>query len=141
MPEGGDDVQTMKAGLMEIADVFVVNKSDRPDADAFVKNLRQMLAPAFTHHTTEIPILKTIASQHTGIAELYGVLKKLLVDAKQNEKHAWLLAEKAYQLIQQKRMQDISREQLAKEIKATKDFNLYQFVLQHTTETNFFKTP
>jgi LAO/AO transport system kinase len=136
VPEGGDDIQTMKAGLMEIADVFVVNKSDRPDADMFVKALRLMLAPAFTHHTTEIPILKTIAAQHAGITELYGVLKKLLADAKQNEKHAWLLAEKAFQLIQQKRMQDISREQLAKEIKARTNFNLYQFVLEHTTAAN-----
>ena len=47
VPEGGDEVQTMKAGLMEIADVFVVNKSDRPGADVFVKNLRLMLAPSF----------------------------------------------------------------------------------------------
>ena len=37
VPEAGDEVQTMKAGLMEIADIFVVNKSDRPDADLFVK--------------------------------------------------------------------------------------------------------
>lgn len=37
VPEAGDEVQTMKAGLMEIADIFVVNKSDRPEADLFVK--------------------------------------------------------------------------------------------------------
>jgi len=42
VPEAGDEVQTMKAGLMEIGDIFVVNKSDRPDADLFVKNLRMM---------------------------------------------------------------------------------------------------
>src|SRR6187200_2688917 len=45
VPEAGDEVQTMKAGLMEIADIFVVNKSDRPDADSFVKNLISMLTP------------------------------------------------------------------------------------------------
>src|ERR1044071_3692520 len=61
VPEAGDEVQTMKAGLMEIADIFVVNKSDRPDADEFVKNLRMMLAPAFATHP-EIPIMKTVAS-------------------------------------------------------------------------------
>src|SRR3954471_3900366 len=54
VPEAGDEVQTMKAGLMEIADVFVVNKADRPDADLFVKNLRLMLAPAFHLHKQEI---------------------------------------------------------------------------------------
>src|SRR5215216_7064838 len=66
VPEGGDEVQTMKAGLMEIADIFVVNKSDRPDADNFVKNLRLMLAPAFATHKNEIPVIKTVASQQEG---------------------------------------------------------------------------
>src|SRR5215831_4748647 len=70
VPEGGDEVQTMKAGLMEIADIFVVNKSDRPDADQFVKNLRQLLAPAYSRQTHEIPIIKTIASEKKGIDEL-----------------------------------------------------------------------
>ena len=50
VPEAGDEVQTMKAGLMEIADVFAVNKADRPEADLFVRNLRLMLAPAFATH-------------------------------------------------------------------------------------------
>src|SRR5215831_193404 len=70
VPEAGDEVQTMKAGLMEIADIFVVNKSDRPDADQFVKNLRQLLAPAYSRQTHEIPIIKTIASEKKGIDEL-----------------------------------------------------------------------
>src|SRR5687767_9803800 len=53
MPEAGDDIQSMKAGLMEIADIFVVNKSDRPGADMLVKNLHQLLAP---DHHTQIPV-------------------------------------------------------------------------------------
>jgi LAO/AO transport system kinase len=128
VPEGGDEVQTMKAGLMEIADVFVVNKSDRPGADRFVKALRQMLAPAFTNHQTKLPIIKTVASQQSGIAELYGVLKKLLLQERNLEKHIWLLAEKAYQLIQQKRMRDISRAGLAMQLKKEQNINLYRFV-------------
>jgi LAO/AO transport system kinase len=128
VPEGGDDVQTMKAGLMEIADVFVVNKSDRPDADLFVRNLRLMLAPAFSNHKEEVPILKTVAAQHNGITELYAILKKLCAQEHQNEKHSWLLAEKAYQLIQQKRMRGIDRKVLAAQIRNNPHFNLYQFV-------------
>ena len=58
VPEAGDEVQTMKAGLMEIADIFVVNKADRPDADQFVKNLRLMLAPAFHNRYDEVPVIK-----------------------------------------------------------------------------------
>lgn len=65
----------MKAGLMEIADIFVVNKSDRPDADVFVNNLRLMLAPAFHSHQHEVAIVKTIASQQK---ELTNYFKKLL---------------------------------------------------------------
>ena len=74
VPEAGDEIQTMKAGLMEIADIFVVNKADRPGADAFVNNLRMMLAPAFSSHKNEIPILKTIASKKEGIQELLNAI-------------------------------------------------------------------
>ena len=69
VPESGDEVQTMKAGLMEIADVFVINKSDRPDADLFERNLKLMLAPSFTKNAKEIPIIKTIATEKKGIHE------------------------------------------------------------------------
>jgi LAO/AO transport system kinase len=129
VPEGGDEIQTMKAGLMEIADIFVVNKSDRPDADAFVKNLRLMLAPAFHTHKHEIPIIKTVASSGEGIAALYDAIKGNAEHEKVNEKKIWLLTEKAWHLIQQKRMQDISKQELYKEIETgTKPFNLYRFV-------------
>src|SRR5678810_1468760 len=74
VPEAGDEVQTMKAGLMEIADIFVVNKADRPDADQFVKNLRLMLAPTFSTHYNEVPVLKTVASQKEGIRELLEII-------------------------------------------------------------------
>src|SRR6478672_1607399 len=129
VPEGGDEIQTMKAGLMEIADIFVVNKSDRPDADTFVKNLRLMLAPAFHTHKQEIPIIKTVASSGEGIAALYDAIKGNAEHEKVNEKKIWLLTEKAWHLIQQKRMQDISKQELYKEIETgTKPFNLYRFV-------------
>lgn len=131
VPEAGDEVQTMKAGLMEIADAFVVNKADRPGADAFVKALRQMLAPAFHQHKKEIEIIKAVASDKMGIDVLYKAIKKHLTENTANEKKAWLLAERAYQLIQQKRMKDVSKEALQKEIgraQQNASFNLYRFV-------------
>ncbi len=131
VPEAGDEVQTMKAGLMEIADVFVVNKSDRPDADVFVKNLRQMLAPAFSKHYHEVPVVKTVASQKEGIAELVIIIQRLLQKAHINDRTFWLLAEKAFYLIEQKRMKDIDKSILKKEIEAAYqrgNFNLYQFI-------------
>ena len=131
VPEAGDEVQTMKAGLMEIADVFVVNKSDRPDADVFVKNLRQMLAPAFSKHYHEVPVVKTVASQKEGITELATIIQRLLQKAHINDRTFWLLAEKAFYLIEQKRMKDIDKSNLKKEIEAAYqrgNFNLYQFI-------------
>ncbi len=128
VPEAGDEVQTMKAGLMEIADVFVVNKSDRPDADTFVRNLRQMLAPAFHHQQHTIEILKTVATTKVGVSALYSTIEKRLQQTQTSEKKFWLLAEKAYHLIQQKRMKDISKSNLLQLIKNEENFNLYQFV-------------
>lgn len=129
VPEAGDEVQTMKAGLMEIADVFVVNKADRPDADLFVKNLRLMLAPAFHNHTIPVQVIKTIASQKEGIKELLQAIQDSLLQQKDKDKRLWLLAEKAYYLIQQGRMKDIDKAVLKTSIQnAGDDFNLYGFI-------------
>jgi LAO/AO transport system kinase len=131
VPEAGDEVQTMKAGLMEIADIFAVNKADRPEADLFVRNLRLMLAPAFATHTQEIPVVKTIATEQNCAGELLQHIKALLQQQHVNERRSWLLAEKAYYLIQQKRMKDVLKKemklQIEEELKKG-DFNLYRFV-------------
>lgn len=131
VPEAGDEVQTMKAGLMEIADIFVVNKADRPDADLFVKNLRQMLAPAFSTHYHEVPVIKTVALKKEGVTELLDILFHQLKKAHLTDKKFWLLAEKAFYLIEQKRMKGIDKMVLKKEIEAIYpkgNFNLYQFI-------------
>ena len=132
VPEAGDEVQTMKAGLMEIADVFVVNKADRPGADLFVKNLRLMLAPAFHNHTMPVPVIKTTASQKKGVAELLKTITHSFDILKENEKRSWLLAEKAFHLIQQKKMKAIDKTMLKQKIEeAGKDFNLYTVIKKY----------
>ncbi len=131
VPESGDEVQTMKAGLMEIADVFVVNKSDRPDADLFVKNLQLMLAPTFSKHYNEVPIVKTVASKQEGSKELLDIILHQLQKAHLSDKTFWLLAERAFYLIQQKRMKEIDKALLKKEIELAYqkgNFNLYRFI-------------
>lgn len=131
VPEAGDEVQTMKAGLMEIADVFAVNKADRPEADLFVRNLRLMLAPAFANHQQEIPVVKTIATEQNGADELLQNILQLLSLPHTNERRSWLLTEKAYYLIQQQRMKDVQKKEMKfaieKEMKKD-DFNLYKFI-------------
>lgn len=131
VPEAGDEVQTMKAGLMEIADIFVVNKADRPDADSFVKNLRLMLAPAFQRSEQAIPVLKTVASQKEGIDILYDAILDHQRLVQSTDKKFWLLAEKSFQLIQQYRMQDISKAALKKEWESSENTNLYQFIKKY----------
>ena len=131
VPEAGDEVQTMKAGLMEIADVFVVNKADRPDADTFVKHLRLMLAPTFSTHYNEVPVLKTTATQKEGIHELLDIILRQLQKAHLSDKNFWLMAEKAYYLIEQKRMKNVDKSLLKKDIEAAYqkgNFNLYKFI-------------
>jgi LAO/AO transport system kinase len=133
VPEAGDEVQAMKAGLMEIADVFAVNKSDRPDADSFVRNLRLMLAPAFHRKQIALPVVKTIAAQKQGIEELWQALVSSLQITKNSDRHFWLLAEKAWHLIQQRRMQDVDKAQLkALLTDAGKNVNIYQFIKNYS---------
>jgi LAO/AO transport system kinase len=131
VPEAGDEVQTMKAGLMEIADIFVVNKADRPDADQFVRNLRWMLMPSTKEIVAEIPVIKTIASQKVGIGELFEKIVEHLALVDSTERKFLLLAERAYHLIQQYRMKNISKAKLKQQIQENTDFNLYQFIQQY----------
>lgn len=76
VPESGDSIQAMKAGLMEIADIFVMNKSDRTDSDKAVQALESSLQlREHTAHSWLIPIIKTVATTGTGISELFVAIE------------------------------------------------------------------
>jgi len=125
VPESGDEIQSMKSGLMEIADIFVVNKSDRDGAEAFANNLKKLV-----HQRTEIiPIINTIADKSAGIDELMQAIGNQPL--KENNRRVFLLAEKAWKLIQHEKMKNISRIKLQEEISIVSldpEFNLYRFV-------------
>ena len=70
MPGMGDDIQSIKAGIMEIADIFVVNKSDREGADRVEKEVRSMQSLAAEHGTWIPPVVKTVATTGAGIEQL-----------------------------------------------------------------------
>ncbi|HTY38255.1 MAG TPA: methylmalonyl Co-A mutase-associated GTPase MeaB, partial [Bacteroidota bacterium] len=77
VPESGDGIQAMKAGLMEIADFFVLNKADRPGADQAVMSLKMILG--FRSHTAEswMPdVVKTQASEAKGIEEVAALVER-----------------------------------------------------------------
>jgi len=95
VPESGDTVQTLKAGLTEIADIFVVNKSDRPGADRIVTDLTTMLAlrrsqgthPSVSQtagETPTLPVIATDAVHGTNLAELVATFNSLLSRKKDN---------------------------------------------------------
>ena len=130
VPEAGDEVQTMKSGIMEIAHIFVVNKSDRPEADQFVHHLKQMMAPSFSNTAYQIPIIKTIAAQKTGIDELAAAIAAHQRQLHDSTRKNWLLTQKALRLIQQKRMQDVDATKLLAAITAQSQdpqFNIFEF--------------
>lgn len=131
VPESGDEIQTMKAGLMEIADIFVVNKADRPGADLFVRNLQLMLTATFSFQAQPVHIIKTIASQNKGIDELMKKIISHQQTIQSSDKKYLLVAERAYYLIQSKRMKDVDKALLISRIKEHIEsgaFNLYKFI-------------
>jgi len=70
VPGMGDDVQTIKAGIMEIADVFAINKSDREGAERVEREIRAMQSLSGRHDAWVPPIVKTVANDGTGVPEL-----------------------------------------------------------------------
>lgn len=75
VPEAGDTIQVMKAGLLEIADVFVVNKADREGADRLKGELERMLHMLPGESTWEVPVLSTEATRDKGVRELLDAIE------------------------------------------------------------------
>ena len=76
VPEAGDTIQTMKAGLMEIADVFVVNKADRPGADYLVAEIQGMLHQNQKQSWWQVPVVATQAANDVGTEELFEHIER-----------------------------------------------------------------
>jgi len=132
-PEAGDEIQAMKSGIMEIADIFVVNKADREGADEFSKNLYQTM-PLNGRKNSNVEVVKTIATQNEGVEKLVeAILHHLRENSSTDKNELW--AEKAYRLILKKRMEDISKEKLKKDIekemKNNNTFNIYTYISKY----------
>jgi LAO/AO transport system kinase len=74
VPESGDTIQTMKAGILEIADLFVINKADRQGADRMLSDLRMLVHMHPHYDWWETPVLATQAHKNVGITELYDAI-------------------------------------------------------------------
>jgi LAO/AO transport system kinase len=75
VPESGDGIQTMKAGLMEIADIFVINKADREGADGLAREVEAVLSMRQSDDGWTIPVLLTTAVKGEGVAELVKTIE------------------------------------------------------------------
>lgn len=129
VPEGGDEVQTIKSGIMEIADIYCINKADRPDANTFVKNIHYLLHDK--NNAWETPVIKTVATHDTGTNELINAIEKH--HNHNTERIDYMLTERAYKLIQGYRMRNLNKQELRQQIsnahsELQQKFNLYTFI-------------
>ncbi|MFN7914682.1 MAG: methylmalonyl Co-A mutase-associated GTPase MeaB [Vicinamibacterales bacterium] len=116
VPGTGDDVQAIKAGIMEIADIFVVNKADREGADRLVSAVESNLAlHPYGPGEWRPPILKTVASTGQGVPELEAAIASFRAHAaaqqaaRRRSRSAWRLRE----LVSQRFMARLERDVLA----------------------------
>ena len=117
--------QVRRARAMGLADEL------RMERDHFVRNLRLMMAPAFAQKKHEVQVLKTVAQQKQGITELARAIDQFLAMGYDHDRRFWLLADKAWVLIQKARMKAFDKKVLYAQIReqaASPGFNLYRFV-------------
>ena len=131
VPEAGDDIQALKAGIMEVADLYIINKADRPGADLFGRNIQHLIHGQDGNDIR--PIVKTVASTGQGIDELVKALDSKAGQTINSKRKSFLFTEKAWRLISQKRMKDVSRQELAARIESGIEkggFQLYRLCQQ-----------
>jgi LAO/AO transport system kinase len=110
VPESGDEIQLMKAGLIEIADLFIINKADRNGANRLAQLLQNMLHTANRGDKLEPPVFTTVASDGKGISELFAGIRDHLekmeaqgiLDIKRLERHR----SRVFDLVQEKLLDD-----------------------------------
>jgi LAO/AO transport system kinase len=86
VPGMGDDVQAIKAGIMEIADVFVINKADQPGAEQLEREIKSMQSLAMRKDYWLPPIVRTVATEGTGIADVLAAMRSYLERGNPNER-------------------------------------------------------
>ncbi len=116
VPGMGDDVQTIKAGIMEIADVFVINKSDREGAERVEREIRAMQSLATRRDNWVPPVVKTVASEGQGIAAVAAAVAAYQDFLRSHnlalEKRVQSWRERLIEMLRDSLLQRVLREQL-----------------------------
>ncbi|HEY4936509.1 MAG TPA: methylmalonyl Co-A mutase-associated GTPase MeaB [Puia sp.] len=124
----GDEIQALKSGVLEVADLFVVNKADNPDTKLFIKNLQSALHLG----SKQIEIIETIATEGMGVDLLLPAIENRFKSS--HQKQFLNLAEKAYRLILAEKMKEIDKSELSDKINEearSDNFNIYGFVYDY----------
>ncbi|WP_126428938.1 methylmalonyl Co-A mutase-associated GTPase MeaB [Brevibacillus marinus] len=115
-PGGGDTVQAFKAGIMEIADLFVINKADLPGADKLQTEVEQMLDLAKHDAAWRPPIVRTVSTRRLGLEQLWEQVERhhayLQASGEWGLRRSRRLQEEVLEIVSQ-RMQQVVRERLA----------------------------
>lgn len=130
VPESGDEIQTIKSGIMEIADIFVVNKSDREGSDRMVKSIKTTLHDR-KPGGWEVPVIKTIATSNQGMEELAIAINAHHGFSKTEDQQRNLLLIKATRLAQNFLMKKYSQDKFKEalqEASGKQGFNIYNFI-------------
>ena len=112
VPESGDEVQTMKSGIMEIADIIVVNKSDRAGASKMLSSIKNMLHQK-KEGSPQVPVLQTVANEKSGIEELLENIKAH-ISRRSGEDLLKLLHQQANRILLNKCLSRIDQDKLQK---------------------------
>lgn len=140
VPEAGDEVQGIKSGIMEIADVIAVNKADRPESEGFAAVLRRLVHER--SHPPYPPVIKTTAIHEEGTVELWAAIQEVYDahfgahqndsdDRSHSERKTHMLFERALTILAQRALAHLPKETMKSELAiASKvpDFNLYAWL-------------
>jgi LAO/AO transport system kinase len=116
MPGSGDEVQAIKAGIMEIADIFVLNKADREGTDRFEQQLMAMLSLAPERDAWRPPVVRTVATEDKGTAEVVAAIEKFRAHfaaaGRRNLKNVERWKQRLLELLQARLMERVAGEGL-----------------------------
>jgi len=121
VPGQGDAIQAIKAGVMEIADIYVVNKADREGADQVVSDIRAMLDLSTEENAPRPPIMKTIASTGEGVPQLVAAVLDLLKKESQKRERQKLQVKEEILVILEQEVAKFLRQQFDKNGKLEKE--------------------
>lgn len=112
VPGMGDDVQAIKAGIMEIADIFVINKADRPGAGALERETQALVGMAGQNGNWRPPVLRAVATEGRGIGEILDAVRKFQESGSRANRRADLWRMRLREMLRERLLERLPEEEL-----------------------------